>query len=86
MYRRAQHVAWQTVQHEAVLVDLSAGNTLGLNATGSFVWKHLEEDNVDGIAARVAEEFSIDVDSARRDVEAFIEQLISRNLVSREES
>lgn len=85
MYRRGTHVAWQLVQNEAILVDLSAGNTLGLNATGSIVWQHLEDESVEVLAERVANAFSIDSGTARNDVEAFLDHLLSRGLVTREE-
>lgn len=86
MYRRGKHVAWQTVAGEAVLIDLSVGNTLGLNGTGAIVWQGLETESPEELATHVAASYSVDVATARADVEAFLATLLERGLITDKES
>ncbi|MBQ9358196.1 MAG: PqqD family protein [Abditibacteriota bacterium] len=52
-----------------------------LNKTAAFMWRRLAEGKTPEETARaVAEEYSIDPDKARRDVEGFAEKLIKGGL------
>jgi hypothetical protein len=76
MARRVHaRVAWQMVGEEAVLLDLSTGRALGLNETGSFLWKRLEALPESDLAAALAAEFDVDEPRAREDVARFLAQL-----------
>jgi hypothetical protein len=75
-------VAWQTVAGEAVILDLSQNRALGLNAVGSFIWTHLELDDDEEIARKVAADYRIDPSAARRDVQAFLEAMRLRGLIA----
>jgi hypothetical protein len=69
---------------EAVLLDLRSGRYFGLNGTGARVWALLKDglERVD-IAEQLVEEFDVDVDTARADVDAFVDTLIERALIRR---
>ena len=74
-------IAWQIVDGEAVLLDLEKGGALGLNATGSFIWKRLAEGASAQLAQDVAAEFEVDLETARRDVETFLATLQTRGFI-----
>ncbi|MGA7617191.1 MAG: PqqD family protein [Thermoanaerobaculia bacterium] len=78
-------VAWQMVGPEAVLVDVATGTTLGLNPTGSFIWKRLRENDDAAIATELAREYGIPREEADRDVADFLELLRDRGFVSPKE-
>jgi len=67
---------------EAVLLDLRSGRYFGLNGTGARVWALLKDglERV-GIAEALTEEFEVDMDTARADVDAFIAALTERGLI-----
>jgi Coenzyme PQQ synthesis protein D (PqqD) len=82
--RRSPNTAWQTIDDEAVIMNLSGGRVLGLNRTGALVWSLLEERDEDGLARAVAERFEVDEQTARDDVRGFLALLRERNLVVEE--
>ncbi len=74
-------VAWQVLDGEAVLVDLEAGTSLGLNATGSFLWPLLPTSSAEELADALVAEFEVDREQAGRDVQAFLELLRARGFL-----
>ena len=49
---------------------------IALNETGAFIWDLLkEETSVEAVAKALAEHYDIDVDTATRDTEAYINML-----------
>lgn len=49
---------------------------VALNVTGRLVWELLSEDySIDHLAACVAEQFDVDKERARADVQAFLDDI-----------
>jgi hypothetical protein len=69
---------------EAVVMNLTGARVLGLNPTGALVWSLLEERDEEGLAEAVAQRFAVDTESARADVQAFLDLLRQRGLVVEE--
>lgn len=47
-----------------------------MNSTGKFLWDLLEEDQtVESMAQALAKEYDVDVETAARDIEAYLEPL-----------
>ncbi len=68
-----------------VLLDLESKFYYTLNATGVAVWKALTKgaaSSISALATRVEEEFSVDEDTARADVEAFVSSMLEGGLVT----
>lgn len=85
--RIAPHVAWQIVDGEAVIVDLSSGKSLGLNATGTFLWSQINGGrDSDSIAASMAAEFEISSETAASDTKEFLSEMSDRALILNDES
>jgi len=58
----------------AKVMDMNA--LITLNATGRRVWELLAEDrSVEYLVAQVVEEFDVDLERARADVQAFLDDL-----------
>jgi hypothetical protein len=74
-------VAWQMVGEEAVLLDLSTGRAIGLNATGSFLWPRLEACPASDLAAALAAEFDVDRTQAQQDVDRFVALLGEKGFI-----
>jgi hypothetical protein len=77
----ASHLAWQVIDDEAIIVDLSTGNSIGLNATATFVWSRLADNDVATIARELAAEYSIEEGAALNDVLSLVRELTSRRLL-----
>jgi hypothetical protein len=66
-----------------ILLDVSGGLVLASNAVGARIWQLIEQRATpDQIAARLAEEYAIGVDRARRDVRVFLDDLAARGLIA----
>ena len=79
--KRKEDFMLQTVGGEKLLVPLGSqvvdmNGLVVLNATGACVWEALaEERSVEELAALVAEQFEVDGDRARADVQAFVDEI-----------
>lgn len=80
-WQMAKHVAWQTIDGEAMIVDVSSGGSLGLNAAGTFVWIALQDHSEEETATLLAEKYALDPAAAAKDVRAIIDQLAKRGLL-----
>ncbi len=69
---------------ELILVPLT-GNVakmnemFTMNETGKLIWENINETTtVDDLEKVVVDEFSIDIETARKDIELFINQIITK--------
>jgi PqqD family protein of HPr-rel-A system len=84
--RIPEDVLSRDLDGEAVLLDLRSGKYFGLNGTGARVWALLKDGlERPEIAKVLTEEFEVDEDRARADVDAFIAALTDRGLIRRAE-
>ena len=79
--RTSARLAWQVIDGQAVIMDLAASRTLGLNPAGSLIWSLLGDHDEEEIAAALADRFAVESAAALRDVRVFVEDLRSRGLV-----
>ncbi|MBX7245871.1 MAG: PqqD family protein [Candidatus Sumerlaeaceae bacterium] len=72
------------VGDRAVLYHRPSGKALVLNPTGSFIWSQLRESRTldQLVAALCAQHASLAEDAARRDIEVFLAELKSHNLLA----
>jgi Coenzyme PQQ synthesis protein D (PqqD) len=80
-WRIGPQVAWQVVAGEAVVMDLASGRTVGLNATGTFIWTRIESEAPGSIATSLASEYQRDASESLMDVQDFISNLLEQNLI-----
>lgn len=70
-------------------VIIPTGNTvltfnglISVNEVGAFLWKLLQEDaTFDELAKRVLEEYDVDDDTAREDIQDFIDRLAEAKIL-----
>ncbi len=80
--RVSPRCAWQVVDGEAVLLDLTGKRLVGLNAVGSYVLPLVDgRHTVAELAASVAERFGVEASRAEVDVAAFLRDLARRGFV-----
>jgi len=69
-----------------VLLDVRGGVVLASNAVGARIWRLIEaEQDTSEIARSIANEFEVDLERARRDVDAFVAALRARGIVAGED-
>jgi len=75
--------AWRVIEGEAVILSLDSKVFRGLNAVGSRVWELIDgRRSVDEIVTRIVAEFEVTPEVAARDVGAFVDQLLDKQLVT----
>lgn len=82
MTLREGAVAWQEVEGETILLDLENSRYLGVNASGTVLWRALATGATRGeLSARLQREFGISQPQADTDVAAFLADCAGRNLL-----
>jgi len=75
--------AWRVIEGEAVILSLDTKVLRGLNAVGSRVWELIDgRRDVDEIVDVIAREFATERPRVAPDVDAFVQALLDRSLVT----
>jgi len=84
---RSADLDWREVEGELVVLDLRESRYLAINPTGRILWASLVEGATrDDLINQLAGAFDIGPVQAAADVDAFTNDLESRDLLVREES
>lgn len=75
-------LAWQEIDGEGVVMDLARGRVLGLNPVGAFIWSRLSDHDAEAVALALAGRFAVDLETARGDVRAFLDELLAEGLIA----
>jgi hypothetical protein len=68
-----------------VLLDVEGGLVLSSNTVGARIWQLIEQARTtEEIALQLVVDYAVPVERARRDVRAFVKDLIARGLVAEE--
>lgn len=71
------------VDSEVVLMHAESGEYMAIVGAGVTIWQFLQDNaSVSDICARLIEEYDIDPDQCRSSTVAFVQQLLSENMVS----
>lgn len=82
-YRHADQVSWRRVGNETVLLDLDTSDYFSMNELGALIWERLGEGvDITKIVDEVCRTYAVDAQLATNDVEALIEQLLKRKLLT----
>ena len=80
--RPSKDVVSRRVGDEIVLVNLQSDEMYSLNPTGARAWELLGEGHDrEAIDATLADEYDVDVEEVRRELESLLDELEHRGLV-----
>ena len=72
----------ETVDGQAVIINLQRGTYISLNETGSFLWDRLDgETSLESIAQALAKDYDVDIAITRPDVLALARELLAEGLI-----
>jgi hypothetical protein len=78
----AADVLFRVVGDEGVLVNLNTQQYLGLNAVGTRMWNVLgHASSIQSAYDELLQEYDVDPSQLRADLEEFIDQLLSQELI-----
>lgn len=84
--RRSDSIATE-IDGEVVVMSIATGRTFGLDQRGSRIWALLEQPaTVDALVGTLLQQYDTTAEQCRADVQAFIAQLITNQLVTCEET
>lgn len=84
-YTIGNHIAWQRVGDEVVLIDLDSALAAGLNPVASFILPMLEDHDETSIVAAIVREFDVKPSQAREDLRLFVTQMMEQQVIHVEE-
>ncbi|MCW3838135.1 PqqD family protein [Sphingomonas canadensis] len=72
---------------ELMMMNIERGIYVGLNAMGAHIWRLIEAPRAVGdICAALVDAFEVDAGTCRAEVEAFVDKMEARGLVTVEEA
>lgn len=81
---KSPKTAWQIIEGEAVLLSMDTKVLRGLNPVGSRIWELIDgQRSLEEITGMIIQEFEVATGVAAQDVQAFIQTLLDRGLVTR---
>lgn len=81
--RRADGLLAAAVSDELLMMSVELGRYFNLNAVGARIWELLETPRtVDGLVAALTAEYDVAPDTARQEVERFLDALRERGLLA----
>jgi hypothetical protein len=81
--RRADLVTSE-MDGDLVMLSVERGEYFGISGVGTRIWELLERSaSLDEIAMAIERDYEIDRDTARRDCERFVAELLRQQLVTR---
>lgn len=82
-----KQVMARRVGEEVVLLDLMTGTYFGLDPVGSRVWELLGAGHsLAQVSSHVQEEYEVTAEAFQKDLEALVQDLVARGLVSIEKT
>jgi len=79
-------IAWQRIEGQVVLLDLSDGTAIGLNPAASHIWAMLEDHEEEAVVASVIETFEVSTETARADIRRFVEDCLDSSYLLRSDA
>ena len=74
--RPSEDVLFQELDGEAVLLDMTSEQYFGLNEVGTRIWHLIDSHHdLDSVYRTLAEEYAVEPEQLRRDLDSFVEEL-----------
>ena len=80
--KQAPYTTSETVDDQAVIINLNEGIYISLNETGSFLWQRLDgERTLADIAQELADAYDVPLSVTRSDVLALAQELLKESFI-----
>ena len=85
-YRKSLEVLTSKIDDEVIIMSIDADSYFGLNDVGSRAWELLDEPaTFEELVALLRDEYEVDEDTCREDLQSFLDNMMARNLILAEE-
>lgn len=79
--QQASRTAARVLEDQAVIVVIDDNALHTLNPVGTRVWELAQSASLSSIVSTIAEEYAVEPADARRDVEAFVRDMLERGML-----
>jgi hypothetical protein len=82
-WKVSEEVLYSKIDEEVILMSIEADSYFGLDPVGSYIWELLSKQpaSINELVAIMMEEYEVDEDTCRKDVQAFINDMSGRKLI-----
>lgn len=81
--RKHEQLLANNVGNETVIMDLQSGNYISLNATGSVIWKHIEQPvTVDNLVDTLLKQYAVSREHCSKDVLEYLNQMQEQGIIA----
>lgn len=80
--RHSTDVAWRRIDGLVAIISLEANRVRLLNRVGSFLWERCDGRTPEALVSDTCARFEVAESTARRDIEEFVDDLMSRGLIT----
>lgn len=78
------HIAWRRVEDQVVALDLNTSIYWSLDGVGAWIWERLAEGRTaESILEALGDEYDVQPETAREDLQRFLGELEQEGLVAR---
>lgn len=74
--------AWRRIDGQVAIISLDANRVRLLNGVGSYLWEHCDGRTPAQLVDDTCARFEVDPEVARREVTAFLDDLLGRGLIT----
>jgi hypothetical protein len=80
---RTNELEWREIEDEVIAVDVRTSTYLSANDSGMLLWRELAEGTTrEALVHRLVEAYGIETEEAEADVDRFLDDLRSRELLA----
>lgn len=80
--RHSPDVAWRRIDGLVAIISLEANRVRLLNRVGSFLWERCDGRTPNALVDDTCARFEVAEDRARSDIAVFVDDLVSRGLIT----
>lgn len=79
-----EKICWRKIGDETVILDIRTDAYYTLNESGSLLWDTLvKTSDIEAAAQELAEHYAVDKETARKDIVALVDKLISEGILDK---
>ena len=85
-YKKKKNLVCEQIDDEIIIFDTEVEQFYEFDSVGSFIWRIMEDTNIENITQQVCDEYDVEKETALADITTFFEALLEKNLICQTEN
>ena len=82
VFSRNAEIMANDIGSETVMMSIDTGKYFGMNKTGAYIWKQLENPmTFKGLCEKIVTDYNIPFDKCEQEVTVFLEELLREKII-----